>query len=124
MSLTKPHAIFTSCHANPYEVNKCVATASLLSGRFKSDYMSRHWDTKNKEGLCLLCPASPAKGDLIHLLALCPALQESRDKLLAYWHTRTASNIQLSSLLCSKLAAAPTIFVQFLLDASSDPIVI
>ena len=50
MSLNKPHPIFTSCLSNPFESNKSVQHSAVLSGRFKTDYLSRHWVKENLNG--------------------------------------------------------------------------
>ena len=124
MSLTKPHPMFTTCDSNVYEVNKTKAMSSLISGRFKSDYMSRHWDINNKDGMCKLCPSTRSSGDLTHLLVFCPALQETRDKLVRFSFSKTVDNPHLSQLLKSQLGGSSKQLISFLLDPSVIPDVI
>ena len=124
MSLTCPHPMFTSCDSNPFEVNKSISMAALLSGRYKSDYLARHWDQDNKDGHCRLCPGSLSQGDILHLLVLCPTLQETRDKLVKHWVTKTADHPQLSQLIFNKLSSPTSNLLQFILDLSVDPQVI
>ena len=63
ISLVKPHPIWTTCGSNPIEVNKAVTQARLLSGRYCTDQLARHW-SKNREVICLLTGCS---GDAIEL---------------------------------------------------------
>ena len=74
MSLVKPHPIWTSCGSNPFEVNKAVIQARMLSGRYITDQLARHW-TSNSAGFCTLPNCSMnTYGSLEHLLLVCPAL--------------------------------------------------
>ena len=122
MSLTKPHPIYSTCGTNPFEANKAKCMATFLSGRFISDYMSRHWDPSNTQGICKLCLLSP--GHTIHILTLFISLQAVRSKLVSYWFARTSDNHLLSLLLWQKLSSEPTRLTNFLVDPSTDPDVI
>ena len=42
MSLTRPHPIWSTCGSNPYEINKAVVQARMLSGRYVTDQLARH----------------------------------------------------------------------------------
>ena len=53
MSLSWPHKIWTTCGLNPFEINKAVVQARMLSGRYITDNLSRHWN-QNKLGLCII----------------------------------------------------------------------
>ena len=55
MSLLTPTPLWTSCSSNSIETNKCVYQSALLSGRFKTDYLSRHWDKENSDVFWVLC---------------------------------------------------------------------
>ena len=78
-SLTKPHPILTSCGSNPFETNKSVVQCRLLSGRFRSDWLARHWSKENKDGHCALCGAD--RGDILHMLNSCSSLSDKRTEL-------------------------------------------
>lgn len=56
MSLSTPHPMFTTCGSNPFETNKSTCQSALISGRFKTDLLSRHWVKDNPEGYCVICP--------------------------------------------------------------------
>ena len=86
MSLSQTHPIFTSCGSNPYEVMKSTVQAKFLSGRAKTESLTRHWDPSNKEGHCGLClEYQPTLGTLQHLLlpAGYPALVKARLSMLS-----------------------------------------
>ena len=82
MSLLKPHPLWTTCGANPFEVNKAIVQARMLSGRYPTDKLVRHW-SRNKSSVCLLpgCSGS-ALGSLEHLLLHCPSLAPTRLSLV------------------------------------------
>ena len=124
MSLRKCHPIWTSCSANPFEVNKAICQARLLSGRYRCDWACRHWSRTNKDGYCVLCPGQAVPGTVEHMLVLCPALQEKRTMLNQYWQKQSCEDTALHNLLWSKLNSSPKELVQFLLDPSVVPAVI
>ena len=81
MSLVKPHPLWTTCNSNPFEVNKAIVQARMLSGRYPTDKLVRHW-SKNKSGVCLLPGCSgTALGSLEHILLQCPALHSTHHRL-------------------------------------------
>ena len=86
MSLVKPHPIWTTCGSNPFEVNKAMIQARMLSGRYITDQLARHW-TQNAAGVCLLpgCPNN-VSGTIEDLLLHCPALQPTRQKMVNLCH--------------------------------------
>ena len=73
MSLTRPHPIWTTCGSNPFESHKASIASRMLSGRYLTDKLQRHW-TMNKTGVCLLPTCSPpAEGSLEHIAKLSKA---------------------------------------------------
>ena len=81
MSLTKIHPIWLTAGCSPSKVSMAVIQASMLSGRYRTEYLCRHW-SKNKEGVCLLSPhCSSTTEDLPHILAFCPALTRIKRKV-------------------------------------------
>ena len=121
MSLCRPHFTWTTCGSNPFEANKAVVMASMLSGRYKTDYLAHHWDSSNPEGFCLDCLLNPSKGDITHLLLFCDALSRKRTEIIKYWYMKSQSNRELRNLLKLKLKAPISVFAAFLLDPSADP---
>ena len=84
MSLVRPHPMFLSCGTNPFETNKSICQAALISGRFKTDFLSRHWNTENPEGYCLLCTHLKLHDTVDHFLVLCSSLIQARANVLQY----------------------------------------
>ena len=69
MSLRYPHPLWLSAGSNPFECRKAVIAARMLSGRYPTDRLCRHW-SQNKDGYCQLPACAPTKspGSLEHLL--------------------------------------------------------
>ena len=53
MSLSTPHPLWLTTTSNPYEINKAVVQARMLSGRYRSEGLCRFWSA-NPNGYCLL----------------------------------------------------------------------
>lgn len=70
MSLQAPHPLWTTSKQNPFEINKSLVVAKMLSGQYRSDWHCRHWSKINKDGFCPLCPGSSIPGTLEHMLVL------------------------------------------------------
>ena len=94
----------------------------MLSGRYLTGKQQRHW-TGNKSCYCLLPSCAPTKseGSLEHLLLFCPALNNTRAKLLALCSRVTLEDENISSILHQALnsAAPPDVTMHFLLDCST-----
>ena len=125
MSLISPHPIWLTCGTNPYEIHKAVIQAKMLSGRYVTDQLSRHW-TSNKSGVCLLPDCSGQEvGSLEHLLLLCPALKDARDRIIEQWLCAASNHLELKDIIHSMLYGQKVETVmQFILDCSSFPEVI
>ena len=125
MFLTKPHQLWTSCGSNPYEVHKATIQAKMLSGRYPTDNLRRHWNSTGS-GLCTLpgCNMS-AIGSLQHYLLHCVALNDARD-CAAKVQYRVSLESQEANLLLKKYIdeSDDEIATQFLLDCSHFPEVI
>ena len=124
MSLVKPHPLWTTAQNNQFEINKSLVVAKLLSGRYRSDWLCRHWSKTNPSGHCLLCPGENIPGTVEHMLVSCPGLDDKRDDLILYWSQHTEDNPHLQHLTSSMLSSDEDTLVQFLLDPSAVPSVI
>ena len=124
MSLLKPHPIWTTCSSNTFETNKALLVTKLLSGRYYSDWHTRHWSKTNPHGFCLLCPPQQVPGTIEHLLVSCNALEEKRKFLISYWDMQSEDSPQLNTLMMNVFSQPPEDIVQFLLDPTSVPAVI
>ena len=124
MSLSVPHPMWTTCSSNPFETNKALVQAALLSGRYKTDYLSRHWNFSNPDGFCMLCPGKFLFGTIQHFLIHCEALSEKRSTIIDHWSSYAEEDIQLHQLLKQLLESPSALLVQFLLDPSVVPQVV
>ena len=125
MSLARPHPLWISCGSNPFEVNKAVIQARMLSGRYPTEQLSRHWTT-NRAGICTLplCTGYTL-GSLEHILLHCGSLQDTRLKMLNMLRSAASSDIVVSEFIHQVLSSSDNaFFMQFLLDCSSLPQVI
>ena len=118
MSLKTYHPIWSICSASPFEVNKAICQARLLSGKYRCDWACRHWSVANKEGFCKLCPGKEVLGTIEHMLVECEALEDKRILLHKYLDQQTAEDPHLKELLHSKFNSPTPQLVQFLLDPS------
>jgi hypothetical protein len=126
MSLTKPHPIWFSCGSNPFECHKAVIASRMLSGRYLTDQLQRHW-TQNSAGICLLPSCAPSKslGSLQHLLLYCGALDTTRQRLLELCYKVSLENEEVSSILLSTINSGDeNSKMQLLLDCSTMPTVV
>ena len=51
MSLCTIHPLWSTAET-PYEVEKAAVVAEMISGRYITDFRSRHWDKNNPQGFC------------------------------------------------------------------------
>ena len=135
MSLTRPHCIWLLPESG-YEVEKSVVVASMLSGRYATDYHTRHWSRSNQSGYCQLCLAelnansSPASycslplGTLEHQLLDCPALTSTRENSKALWRSYCKDKPEIWNLIVAHSSEEIYPQMQFLLDPSCCPIII
>ena len=122
MSLIRPHPIWSSCGPNPFECHKAVITTRMLSGRYLTDKLQRHW-THNKAGSCLLPDCFPgSEGSLEHLLLRCEALSQTRSKLLSLCFRVAAEHDELYRIITSVLNSDNQVrIMQLLLDCTAMP---
>ena len=116
--------LLTSAHS-PFELRKALTSARMLSGRYPTDYLARHWSKKNPSGLCQLpgCDGDQA-GTLQHLLLHCPALSDVRSRAIHHWASFLVSHEYLFPIITHHTLGPPDVHLQFLLDPSCLPTVI
>ena len=120
MSLVKPHPVWTTCENNPFEVNKAIIMATMMSGRYKTDYLSRHWNPENPLGLCMHCGNISRKtGTLFHYFVECEHFQEMRERIYQAWETRLEDNSYVLNMF-NQRKHTPKSFFCLLIDPSSD----
>ena len=123
MSLTSPYPMWATARS-PFEVKKAVVVARMLSGRYRTDRLVRHWSTTNPTGVCLLPGCSGEEvGSLEHILVYCPALSTVRSDIVKLWSNFMVPRKYLFPVV-SNLTKHENTFMQLLLDPSSIPSVI
>ena len=123
MSLSSPHPIWT-CANSPYEVSKAVVASRMLSGRYRTDRLSRHWTSDNPDGLCRLPGCTNQEGNLTHILLYCPALSHSRANMIKLWSAFLVSRPFLLPVIKKYTIEEEHRLPQFLLDPSCLSLVI
>ena len=125
MSLTSPHPLWTSSGSSPANIAMATVQSLMLSGRFPTERLCRHWSV-NKSGFCLLSSTHPeAVEDIPHILQDCDALQETRNYLLNFTKKYCENVPQpLSDLIMSLSDPSSPTFCQFLINCSSLPSII
>ena len=119
-SLATPHPILWTPGSNPYEVSKAVVQLRMLSGRYRTAMLTRHWGSQ-RTGSCP-APGCSEQETLEHILVFCPYYDDMRFRLEDLWKSK--SDPIISQLVAQILTDSPLVLVQFLLDASVHPSVI
>ena len=123
MSLSSPHPLW-SCAGSPYEVGKAVIAARMLSGRYKTDRLTRHWTKTNPDGLCRLPGCENKEGSLEHILLHCSALADSRSRIVSLIAAFLVSRPELFPVIRHFTIEEDNLLLQFLLDPTCLPLVI
>ena len=95
---------------------KCAKTtvvSRMLSGRYRTENLTRHWGSSNHEGFCLAITCTDEVEDLEHILVECPALETVRNRMIAMWLERSDSYPSLHQMLKMGVASPPDIITQF-----------
>ena len=119
-SLSRPHPIWLSAGNNPYEVEKACCQAKMLSGRYRTCWLARHW-SGDSTGSCSLptCRQTPTPGTLPHILTECVDLQPARSRVLRLWLEYLKENpVYLPIVQMYTEGSKKHQFVQFLLDCT------
>ena len=119
-SLSRPHPILWTPGANPYEVGKAVIQLRMLSGRYRTAMLTRHW-SPSRRGTCPV-PSCKEFETLEHLLIFCPYYEQTRERLKKLW--LSTPNPYILQIATQALTGPVSELVQLLLDASVTPTVI
>ena len=123
MSLSSPHPLWTSA-GSPFEVRKAVISARMLSGRYRTDRLMRHWSTSNPDGLCRLPGCEGQLGTLPHILLHCPALAAARADCISHWSAFLVPRPWLFPVVSHHTLSGDDLHIKFLMDPSTLPMVI
>ena len=105
-------------------MKKAGIVARMLSGRYRTDRLTRHWNSDNPQGLCRLPECTNQEGDLAHILLECSALANSRRNMIKLWSNFRVSKQQLLPIVHKFTIQQPQLLLQFLFDPSCLPLVI
>ena len=121
MSLTKTHPIWTSCSNNSYKVSKSVIEAKLLSGRYRSDRLTRHFQRNTSNGDCRICNEK-VPSTIEHLLLQCHSLAATRCNMFN-WVTERQDLSARTKAIISEIFSSTSVTdkIQLLLDCSCLP---
>ena len=119
-SLTSPHPITWTPASNPYEVTKAVVQAKMLSGRYRTAKLTSHWTNRGSD--CQAPGCNGATETLEHILVSCPYYADTRQRLMNLWISIPDPTVKMLAL--SVLAGPSQQLLRFILDASSNPLVI
>ena len=123
MSLHSPHPLWTSCGSNSYEICKAIIQARMLSGRYRTDQLIRHFSSENN-GSCSLCKNGDITGSIEHLLVHCPVLTDVRMSITENLETNKNMSVTTKTLINFYLQDTEFNKIQLLLDPSVLPQVI
>ena len=90
----------------------------MISGRYRSEDLTKHWTPSNRQGYCQAKTCVEVAGSLEHILVECPALQQARNRQIKLWHDRSSKYPALHQMLGMVLASPAQVQVQFILDPS------
>ena len=119
-SLQKTCLMWNMAGSSPFENSKALVVARMLSGRYRTEYLTRHWTPANSNGLCLAVTCQNLIGNLTHLLIECPSLYSVRRKMILLWIKKTASCSLLGPIFLSILFSTPEEITQFILNPLSN----
>ena len=124
MSLSKPHPIWTSAASSPYELKKAKVQARMLSGRYRTCWLRRHW-SGDSSGLCQIPGCTGEPGTLLHIATgQCAGLTSARVRAVALWQIFLRDNELIFPLIRDFSLGDPQHFLEFLVDPTTRPKVI
>ena len=117
------HPLWWTCYSSSSAVRAATVMAKMLSGRYRSCWLRRHWTQES--GACRLPGCGQVPGDVAHLLSgECLALQPYLTTTLHHLSDMLAPHPHLLQPVLSALHADREAVTFFFLDPSTDPGVI
>ena len=118
-----PHPVWWTCGSSASAVRAATVQAKMLSGRYRTCWLRRHWT--GESGACRLPDCGHVPGDIPHLLsAECPALQPYLATTLPHLLAMLSPHKDLLSLVLYAMKSNKEIAASFFLDPSTNPMVI
>ena len=119
LSLTHCHPLWTTCPSGPLPTKQASLMARILSGRYQSCWLRRHWD--HTDGCCRLPGCGAPRGDTLHIFTgQCPALQSASMLAKQKWIIATDSIPFMLEFVNELMVRNPTNFLEFVSDPSTD----
>ena len=120
---TGPHPLWWTCGSSTSAVRAATVQAKMLSGRYRSCWLRRHWT--DESGACRLPGCGAVPGDVAHLpSAECPALKPHLATTLYHLQDLLSLHPHLLPPVQKALHSDREAATSFLLDPSTDPQVI
>ena len=117
------HPLWWTCYSSPSAVRSATVMGKMLSGRYRSCWLRRHWTQES--GACRLPGCGQVPGDVAHLLSgECPALQPHLATTLLHLFAMLAPHPHLLHPVKAALHGDREAVTMFFLDPSTDPSVI
>ena len=117
------HPLWWTCFSSSTAVRSATVMGKMLSGRYRSCWLRRHWTMES--GACRLPGCGQVPGDVPHLLSgECKALQPYLASTLQHLLDMLSSHPHLLPPLIAALNGDRDSTTQFFLDPSTDPAVI
>ena len=123
LSLTRCHPLWSTMNTSSYQVNQATVQAIMLSGRYRTEYLCRHW-SDNHYGYCRTGSCDQVEEQLEHILFHCPMLHNTRQYMFSIWMEKTIYYPALQNIIRRVIVSSPATFCQFVLDLSVTPDII
>ena len=121
MSLSRPHPIWTSAGSSTYEIRKATIQARMLSGRYRSCWLRRHW-SGDQTGSCRVPGCSGAPGSLEHIATgQCLGLSSAYTRAGGLWSAFLRENPLFLPIVSFFSLSNGSVFLSFLLDPTTLP---
>ena len=79
-TLTQPSLLWLTSRVSSFECAKSTVVAKMISGRYRTEELTKHWTPSNRQGYCLADTCDGVAGSLKHILVECPVLQDARNR--------------------------------------------
>ena len=117
------HPLWWTCNSSSSAVRSATVMGKMLSGRYRSCWLRRHWTQES--GACRLPGCGQVPGDVAHLLSgECPALQPHLANTLQHVLDMLAPHPHILQPVMTVLNGDREAVTTFFLDPSTDPVVI
>ena len=123
LTLQQPSMVWLMAGNSSFECAKSIVVGKMISGRYRTDYLCRHWTPSNREGFCLADSCIDVKGDLAHMLFLCPSLSFQRERLFKFWIDKSMCLPDLLHIMKQIVSSPLPVKMCFVLDPSLIPAV-